>query len=248
MITEVLTVFDHEKKENATVNGRPIQTARAAAGALVGLWLLTVLPADAANLYRYRNAQGVMVIDHTVPANAAQGGYEILAPDGRVLETVAASGDQTPSGEPRESAPVRTEHQEKIDRYLLSSYSTVADIEAVKARRLQEVEREIGIDKVRIEEIERQRVATEDSAANVQRGGKPVPAKLLDELKALNQKLEQAHKRLAEHKLQYTEIEQLYAEYTARFTELKNAHPAAAAAAAQTAPAPVPATAPASAR
>lgn len=248
MITEVLTVFDHEKKENETVNGRPIQTARAAAGALVGLWLLTVFPADAANLYRYRNAQGVMVIDHTVPAHAAQSGYEILAPDGRVLETVAPSGDKTPSGEPPESAPVRTEHQEKIDRYLLSSYSTVADIEAVKARRLQEVEREIGIDKVRIEEIERQRVATEDSAADAQRGGKPVPAKLLEELKGLNQKLELARKRLAEHELQHTEIEQLYAEYTARFTELKNAHPAAAAAAAQTAPAPVPATAPASAR
>ncbi|MGD9983180.1 MAG: hypothetical protein AB7S51_03370 [Porticoccaceae bacterium] len=230
------------------MNGRPIQTARAAAGALVGLWLLTVFPADAANLYRYRNAQGVMVIDHTVPAHAAQSGYEILAPDGRVLETVAPSGDKTPSGEPPESAPVRTEHQEKIDRYLLSSYSTVADIEAVKARRLQEVEREIGIDKVRIEEIERQRVATEDSAADAQRGGKPVPAKLLEELKGLNQKLELARKRLAEHELQHTEIEQLYAEYTARFTELKNAHPAAAAAAAQTAPAPVPATAPASAR
>lgn len=229
------------------MNRRPIQTARAATGALVGLWLLAVLPADAANLYRYRNAQGVLVIDHTVPAHAAQTGYEILAPDGRVLEAVAASGDKTPSGEPRKSAPVRTEHQEKIDRYLLSSYSTVADIEAVKARRLQEVEREIGIDKVRAEEIERQRLATEDSAANAQRGGKPVPAKLLDELKTLNQKREQARKHLAERMLQHTEIKQLYAEYTARFTELKNAHPAAAAAAAQTAPAPVPATAPASA-
>jgi hypothetical protein len=241
-------VFDTSNKENKTVNRRPIQTARAAAGALAGLWLLAVLPADAANLYRYRNAQGVLVIDHTVPANGAQTGYEILGPDGRVLESVAASGDKTPSGESRESAPVRTEHQAKIDRYLLSSYSTVADVDAVKARRLQEVEREIGIDKVQVEDIERQRVATEDSAANAQRGGKPVPAKLLDELKALNQKLEQAHKRLAERKLQYTEIEQLYAEYAARFTELKNAHPAAAAAAAQTAPAPVPATAPASAR
>lgn len=229
------------------MNGRHIQTACAAAGALVGLWLLTVLPADAANLYRYRNAQGVLVIDHTVPANAAQSGYEILGPDGRVLETVSASGDKTPAGEPRKSAPVRTEHQEKIDRYLLSSYSTVADIDAVKARRLQEVEREIGIDNVRVEEIERQRMATEDSAANAQRGGKPVPAKLLDELNGLNQKLEQARKRLAERKLQYTEVERLYAEYTARFTELKNAHPSAAAAATQTAPAPVPATAPASA-
>ena len=229
------------------MNGRQIRKVHAAAGTLLGLWLLAALSADAANLYRYRNAQGVLVIDHTVPANAAQSGYEILAPDGRVLETVAPGGDKTPSGESPKSAPVRTEHQEKIDRYLLSSYSTVADIEVVKARRLQEVEREIGTDKVRVEEIERQRVATEDSAADAQRGGKPVPAKLLEELKGLNQKLELARKRLAEHKLQHTEVEQLYAEYVARFTELKGAHPAATAAAAQTAPAAAPATAPANA-
>lgn len=230
------------------MNGRQIQKVRAAVGTLLGLWLLAALPADAANLYRYRNAQGVLVIDHTVPANAAQSGYEILGPDGRVLETVAAGGgNKAAPGEAPKSAPLRTEHQEKIDRYLLSSYSTVADIEVVKARRLQELEREIGTDKVRVEEIERQRMATEDSAADAQRGGKPVPGKLLEELKGLNQKLELARKRLAEHELQHTEVEQLYAEYVTRFTELKDAHPAAAAAPAQTAPAATPATAPASA-
>ena len=61
-------------------------------------------------------------------------------------------------------------------------------------------------------------MATEDSAADAQRGGKPVPAKLLEELTGLNQTLEQTRKRLAEHELQYTEVERLYADYAARFT------------------------------
>lgn len=227
------------------MNQRQIPAGRTAAGALIGLWLLAVFPADAANLYRYRNAQGVLVIDHTVPANAAQSGYEILGPDGRVVETVAAGGNEAGPGSAAKPAPVRTQHQEKVDRYLLSSYSTVADIDVVKTRRLQEVEREIGTDKVRVEELERRRMATEDSAADLQRGGKPVPAKLLEELKGLNQKLEQARKRLDERKLQYTEVERLYAGYIARFTALKGA--LSAAAPAQTAPAAAPATAPASA-
>ena len=227
---------------------RQILTGRTATSLLLGLWLLAVLPAHAANLYRYRNAQGVLVIDHTVPANAAQNGYEILAPDGRLLETVAAGGDKAPSRAPSRPESIRSEHQEKIDRYLLSSYSSVADIEVVKARRLQEVEREIGIDKVRLEEMERQRMATEDSAANIQRGGKPVPAALLAQLTDLNQKLEQARTQLSERQLQYTEVERLYAEYAARFMVLKgDAHPATAAAPAPTAPAAAPATAPASA-
>jgi len=229
------------------VNQRQLLAGRTVAGALLGLWLLAVLPADAANLYRYRNAQGVLVIDHTVPANAAQSGYEILGPDGRVVETVAAGGKEAAPGSAANPAPVRSERQGKIDRYLLSSYSTVADIDAVKTRRLQEVEREIGTDKMRVEELERRRMATEDSAADAQRGGKPVPAKLLEELKGLNQKLEQARKRLADHELQYTDVERLYAEYAARFTELKGVPSATAAAPAQTAPAAAPATAPASA-
>ncbi len=229
------------------MNQRPFLASRTAAGALLGLWLLAILPADAANLYRYRNAQGVLVIDHTVPANAAQSGYEILGPDGRVVETVAAGGNEAAPGSAAKPAPVNSERQGKIDRYLLSSYSTVADIDAVKTRRLQEVEREIGTDKMRVEDLERRRMATEDSAADAQRGGKPVPAKLLEELKGLHQKLEQAHKRLAEHELQYTEVERLYAEYVARFTELKRTPSATTVTPAQTAPAAAPATAPASA-
>jgi hypothetical protein len=229
------------------VNWRQILTGRAAARVLLGLWLLAVLPADAANLYRYRDAQGVLVIDHTVPASAAPNGYEILSQDGRVLETVAAGGDKAESGGPAGAAPVQTEHQGKIDRYLLTSYSTVADIEAVKVRRLQEVEREIGIDRVRVEEMERQRLAAEDSAADIQRSGKAVPATLLAQLADLDQKLAQARKRLEERKVQYVEVEQLYAEYIARFRELKGIHPAGTAAPAQPAPAPAPATAPASA-
>ena len=121
------------------MNLRQLLASRTAAGALLGLWLLAILPADAANLYRYRNAQGVLVIDHTVPANAAQSGYEILGPDGRVVETIAAGGHETAAGSAAKPAPISSERQGKIDRYLLSSYSTVADIDAVKTRRLQEV-------------------------------------------------------------------------------------------------------------
>ena len=33
--------------------------------------------AQAAKMYRYHNDQGVLVIDHTVPADAAARGYEI---------------------------------------------------------------------------------------------------------------------------------------------------------------------------
>jgi hypothetical protein len=225
------------------VNGR--RTTARAAGLMLGLLAVAALPAEAANLYRYRNAQGVLVIDNTMPASAAAGGYEILSPDGKVLEKVVPGGEKSQAGEPGKSMPVRSEHQEKIDRYLLSSYSSVADIDAVKTRRLQEVEHEINDDQVRIADLERQRTALEDSAADVQRSGKPVPPKLLGDLKVMDRRLEQTRDHLAERERQHTEVEQLYAQYSARFTELKAARPGPAGPPAQTAPAP--ATAPPSA-
>lgn len=222
------------------VNGR-----RKVASAVLGLLAAAALPAEAANLYRYHNAQGVLVIDNTMPASAAAGGYEILSPDGKVLEKVVPGGTRSPPGKPAKSMPVRSEHQEKIDRYLLTSYSSVADIDAVKARRQQEIEHEINVDKVRIADLERQRTALEDSAADVQRSGKPVSPKLLDDLKDMDRRLEQSRDHLAERERQRVEVEQLYAQYSARFTELKAAQSAATALPAQTAPAP--ATAPPSA-
>ncbi len=221
-----------------------------AAGAIIALALgwSAVPPAEAANLYRYRNDQGVLVIDHTVPASAAQRGYEILDGDGKVIEAVAPAGAaaaREERAEPATSAEQRAE-REKVDRYLLTSYSSVADIEAVKARRLEEVAREIGVVEVQIGELGRRRLALEERAANLQRGGKPVPRQLLADLETVATQTAAARQQLAERQLQRTELAEHYDAYIRRFTELKT--PAAAAATPPAAPAPAATTAPATAR
>ena len=206
--------------------------------------------AQAAKMYRYRNDQGVLVIDHTVPADAAARGYEILSEDGRVLESVAPAGAHAPApgaatAKPRRSAEAVAE-QEKIDRYLLTSYSSVADIEAVKARRLGEVEREIGIAEAQLEELADRREAVQEKAANLQRRGKPVPEAILEELAGLDNQETTARARLRERRLQYAELAQHYDIYAERFRELKaraagqSRESAASGPAAATAPASAP--------
>ena len=53
-------------------------------------WLLLVLwPlgfAKAENLYRYKNAEGVMVLDYAIPPELAPKGYTILSKTGTVLK------------------------------------------------------------------------------------------------------------------------------------------------------------------
>jgi len=219
-----------------------------ASGAILVLALAwNAIPvAEAANLYRYRNDQGVLVIDHTVPAGAAQRGYEILGRDGKVIETVPAAGIAAAPEErpgPASSAEQRSE-REKVDQYLLTSYSSVADIEAVKVRRIEEVAREIGVIEVQLDELGGRRMALEERAANLQRGGKPVSRELLAELETVAAQAAQAREQLAERQLQRTELAEHYDAYARRFTELKT--PAAATPPA--APAPAVTTAPATAR
>lgn len=200
--------------------------------------------AAAANLYRYRNDQGVLVIDHTVPASAAQRGYEILGPDGKVIETVPPA-TAAPKKQPEQAnSAARQGETERIDQYLLTSYSSVADIEAVKARRIEEVAREIGVIEVQLGELGRRRMELEERAANLQRGGKPVPKELMAELAAVAAQATEARQQLAERQLQRTELAEHYDAYARRFSELK----APAAATPPAAPAPAATTAPATAR
>ena len=51
--------------------------------------LLTLTPlVEAKQLYRYRNAEGSVVVDYQVPAESVGGGYEILNDKGVVIEVV----------------------------------------------------------------------------------------------------------------------------------------------------------------
>lgn len=224
------------------------RSAIAAAAIAVLLCWPQTSTAEGAKLYRYRNDQGVLVIDHTVPASAAARGYEILGTDGKVLEQVAPAGD----GTAEDTAAARTRvfaqesaEQEKVDHYLLTSYSSVADIEAVKARRVADLERETGIARTRLEELAKKRVALEERAANLQRSGKPVPETLLQDLAEVEGQAKTAGAQLEERQLQREELARHYDAYIARFRELRGAaeQPQAAAT-----PQPAPATDPASER
>ncbi|HEX4882465.1 MAG TPA: hypothetical protein VFV18_08980 [Porticoccaceae bacterium] len=212
------------------------------------LWCGGMSAARAANLYRYHNDQGVLVIDHSIPAGAAARGYEIIGANGKVIETVApasAKSTDTQGGNAKADARQQAD-QEKLDRYLLTSFSSSADIEAVKARKLQEIDRETGIAKARFDELGRKRLTLEERAANAQRGGKPVPGQLLQELEDMKAQMAAAHEQIEGRYLQRAELGARYDGYIRRFTALKTPPPLAPMPPAVPAPAAptAPATAP----
>ena len=54
------------------------------------LWffLASSMVADARQLYRYRNADGVVVVDYQVPVEYVGKGYEVLNDEGMVIKVV----------------------------------------------------------------------------------------------------------------------------------------------------------------
>lgn len=188
--------------------------------------LLTATSSLAADLYRYRNEKGNLVINHTVPPHLAQKGYERLDTNGRVLERVAAFIPRDEPASPPEKtepdpAPETALSQKKQDLYLLASFSTVEEISATRDRKLAQLLREINILANKTEEIDQERLAAEQEAAQYQRGGKDIPDELKKRLESVVERKQKALTSTESRQTEYAQTEKLYASHIERFKELK---------------------------
>lgn len=128
-------------------------------------WLLAEV-AIAQSVFRWTDEDGHVHYGHAVPAQHRHRGYERLASDGRVLDRVApALTDEERAAEAeRQAEQVELEalraSQALIDRRLLASYRTVADIEATRQTRIESLqaqrdalERSLELSRARFEDM-----------------------------------------------------------------------------------------------
>ncbi|MEH6639776.1 MAG: hypothetical protein V7717_10910 [Porticoccaceae bacterium] len=193
-----------------------------------GLTLMLLATAVfAADLYRYRNDKGNLVINHTVPPQFAKNGYERINSSGRVVERVEPQGPEAESVEEVEVlAPEIVIMNERRDKYLLTSFSAVEEIAAARERKLSQLSREIEITTGNVEKIELQRLMVEQQAAQFQRGGKEIPEAVKTRLAEIEERRQKATDALDSRKLDHANTETLYNTYVTRFRELKGLPPA----------------------
>lgn len=186
----------------------------------VSLLLAGLLCADLlaqGRLYRYRDAQGRVVISHSIPTEFAAKGYDVLSNRGRVLETVAP---HVPLTDAERVAKARHASQQEEDRYLLRSYSSVADIEAARDRKLDSLRREIALIEGNLESTRQLRNREERRAANFQRSGRDISESLFNTLQELQRKERDARLVLEQRRAECETEEQRYAHYINRYREL----------------------------
>ncbi|WP_323149161.1 DUF4124 domain-containing protein [Pseudomonas oryzihabitans] len=145
--------------------------------------LLIALPlaGQAAELYRYLDRNGTLVIDRQgVPPEYAGKGYDVLNEQGRVIRKVAAA---LPAAELDRQAQAR--QQALVDGQLRKLYSNVEDVDRAKARKLAELDGLMQIKKATLDSVRQQQSQLMEQAAVYQRNGQALPADLQARLDAM---------------------------------------------------------------
>lgn len=128
-------------------------------------------------LYRYTDEEGVKVLNHTIPPEYAQQGYEILNRSGQVIRVVP------PAPSDGEVAQAVAERR-LLQRFeiLKRRYSNVKEIERAKKRRLDNLSTNIAILKGNISGAKTRIENIMVEAAEMERGGLEVSEQLLVQL------------------------------------------------------------------
>lgn len=144
--------------------------------------LLIALPlvGQAAELYRYLDRNGTLVIDRQgVPPEYAGKGYDVLNEQGRVIRKVAPA---LPAAELDRQA--RERQQAVVDGQLRKLYSNVEDVDRAKTRKLTELDGLMQIKKANLEAARQLQSQLMEQAAVQQRNGQALPADLQARLDA----------------------------------------------------------------
>ena len=170
--------------------------------------------------YRYTNKEGVKVMNSVVPPEYVKFGYEIVTLSGDVLEIVE------PAPTPEEAERLAAQRQREMelgkwDEYLLKRYSSVADIEAAKERKLEDFETSVSILRGNAANIRGQIEQVQARAANMERAGRKVPESTVNSLRALEIELTDTERQLALREADKKELADKYDADIERFRQIR---------------------------
>jgi len=111
--------------------------------------------------------------------------------------------------------------REKEDRFILVSYSSVGEIQAAMARKLDQLNKEVKGIKTNIKGSARRIAFEQQRAANYQRGGRQVPENVKVTLFELEAEVIKSRSLLELKQEEYNKTEERYLGYIERYRQLK---------------------------
>lgn len=191
------------------------------------LWLLLPLLLQsqaglaATKLYRYTDDRGVVSIDDHVPPEFVKNGYQVLTPNGRVIETVAPQLSDAES-ERKRAAQAEAKRLQEWDKSLLLRYSTVDDIAAARDRAMREFDVRISILHSNLLSIKSQIESEQSKAADLERRGVKVPDAITQAIDELRREIADTEDSIVQHTQEKEKVRAQYEKDIERFKTLKN--------------------------
>lgn len=170
-------------------------------------------------IYRYKNSDGVTVMDSKIPPEYVNNGYEIVSRSGKVIKTVAAVA-QGPEAERLRQEKIRRDEQAREDLQLRRSYSNVADIDAAKTRNLESLRGNINILQANLASARKRLQDYQSQAAAVERSGRPLTDDLLKNINNLVQEEKDTQQQIKQREQEYSEVEKRFDRDRERFIEI----------------------------
>ncbi len=164
----------------------------AAFAAALVLWLGVAGPAAAAELFRYVNDDGVVVISSNLPPRYASRGYTVIDSRGRVVRQVERqlTADELRARQEEEAereARQRTAEQRRAqDEELLRLYGGPNEVARARDRRIESIRTNIASLNATKSRLENQKRDLEAQAAELERAGRSVPEHILTSLTRVN--------------------------------------------------------------
>ncbi len=189
------------------------------------------LPATA-RIKCWTNNEGVRECGKTVPPEYAQQGHEELTKHGTVAEKTDRAkteeelakleAEQKKQAEVKRQEELRRQEQEKHDRILVDTFSSVEDIEAARDDRISVLENDISLTNRRTEKIQLDLDKRVERAAAQERSGKQPSDTLLESIDSLKRQIKNNDEFIAGKRLEQDKIRQDFADDIARYKELKS--------------------------
>jgi len=183
--------------------------------------------ADARNLYRYRDDNGVLVVDFHVPAEYVDNGYEVINDAGVVVDVVPRAltnnerQDATLQRRLQQEAADERIRLQQWDESLLLRYSSVEDIEAARDRSLRDLKIRVSILKSNRRSLRQKVENTQARVAEAERAGRQPTAQDLEIIDQLKDEIASTERQIAERQSQIDEVSNGYQRDINRFELLQ---------------------------
>ncbi|MCK5875209.1 MAG: hypothetical protein KAG82_11000 [Alcanivoracaceae bacterium] len=167
-------------------------------------------------LYRFRNANGSLMISSVLPEQAIYSGYEIIDNRGRVLRVVEPAMPEEERRKMQEEMRLRQQ-----DNQLKRLYPTPEDAERARDRQIASLQLAIDYARGNISQLDGKLAAEVAKAAESERVGQPVPEVIQANIELYTRQIREQEEKIADTERDIDAVTEQFAPIIRRLREIE---------------------------